>query len=333
MRAARFYGRRDIRVENDVPWPELQPGQVQVDIEWCGICGTDMHEYLVGPVTIPTQGNPHPMTGESVPVTMGHEFCGRVGKVNAGSELKVGQAVMVDPRLFCGKCHRCDEGETNICTKWGFKGLQGRGGGFSEAVAVDEDMCHVLPETVPLSKAALIEPLVVARHALKMTGFERGDFEGATVLIIGGGPVGIAVIYNLRARGVKRIFVSEPTVKRQGQLRDLADEVLNPVRENVAERCREMTGGEGVDLVFDCAGIAPGLRDGMDALKGRGTYLNVAGWEQPVSKLQVSRCLRAGKKRTREKKADFAWFVALKVHRPHGAFHDEGDHIESGHGV
>lgn len=234
-----------------------------------------------GPRVIPSKDNPHPLTAEHLPVTLGHEFCGRVGKVGEGSRLKVGQAVMVDPRMYCKSCHRCEEGQTNICTKWAFRGLHGRGGGFAEAVAVDEAMCYELPESVPLSQAALIEPLVVARHALKMTGFKT--FEDAAVLIIGGGPVGIAVIHSLRVRGAKRIFVSEPTVKRQGQLRDLADEVFNPMRETVADRCRGLTDGKGVDLVLDCAGIAPGLRDGMDALKSRGTYLNVAGWEQPVS--------------------------------------------------
>lgn len=195
--------------------------------------------------------------------------------------MKLGQAVMVDPRMFCKSCHRCQASQTNICTKWGFKGLQGRGGGFSEVVAVDEELCYALPESVPLSQAALIEPLVVARHALKSTGFTT--FKDAVVLIIGGGPVGLAVILNLRARGVKSIYVSEPTAKRREQTTYLADEVFNPISEKVGDRCRELTGGKGVDIVFDCAGIAPGLKDGMDALKSRGTYLNVAGWEAPVS--------------------------------------------------
>ena len=195
--------------------------------------------------------------------------------------LRLGQPVMVDPRLYCQACHRCEEGQTNVCSQWGFKGLSGQGGGFSEMITVDEDMCYPLPESVPLSQAALIEPLVVARHALKSSGFKY--FEDATVLVLGGGPVGLAVILNLRSRGCRRIFVSEPTIKRQKQTAEFADEIFNPFEAKIGDKCRELTNGKGVSLVFDCAGILPGLHDGMDALRAGGTYVNVAGWEKPVS--------------------------------------------------
>ncbi|OCT45300.1 (R,R)-butanediol dehydrogenase [Cladophialophora carrionii] len=210
---------------------------------------------------------------------MGHEFCGRVSQASAGCTLRPGQAVMVDPRMYCKSCDRCRASQTNICRRWAFKGLHGHGGGFSEAVAVDEDMCHALPSSVPLSDAALIEPLVVGRHALKSSGMAR--FDDLAVLIIGGGPVGLAVIFNLRARGARRIYVSEPTLQRQKQTADFAARVFNPLHDKVGDKCRELTNGEGVDLVFDCAGFGPGLKDGMDALRSGGTYVNVAGWETP----------------------------------------------------
>lgn len=217
---------------------------------------------------------------------MGHEFCGRViqeaHNLYAGPRLKLGQAVMVDPRLYCHNCSRCTKTFTNGCKKWGFLGLSGGGGGgFSEVVAVDARMCHVLPDSVPLSHAPLIEPLTVACHAVKASGCE--DFAGKTVLIIGGGPVGLAVIFALRACGVRNVFVSEPTVKRREQTKEFADAVINPLGEHVGDRCRGLTQGEGVDIVFDCAGIQPGLEDGMDALGWQGVYVNVAGWEKPVS--------------------------------------------------
>ena len=80
MRAARYYDRKDIRIE-DVEAPELKPGHVAIDVAWCGICGTDLHEYLEGPIFIPPAGQPHPISGESAPVTMGHEFSGTVTAV------------------------------------------------------------------------------------------------------------------------------------------------------------------------------------------------------------------------------------------------------------
>jgi threonine dehydrogenase-like Zn-dependent dehydrogenase len=235
---------------------------------------------------IPKPGHPHPMTQDVLPVTMGHEFCGRViqeaRNSHAVPRLKLGQAVMVDPRLYCNSCSRCTSTCTNGCTKWGFLGLSGGGGGgLSDTVAVDSTMCYPLPDSVPLSCAPLIEPLTVACHSVKTSGFT--DFGGKTVLIIGGGPIGLAVIFVLRNHGARKVFVSEPALKRREQTKEFADAVIDPLKENVGEICRGLTQNEGVDVVFDCAGIQRGLDAGMDALGWRGVYVNVAGWETSVS--------------------------------------------------
>jgi 2-desacetyl-2-hydroxyethyl bacteriochlorophyllide A dehydrogenase len=232
-------------------------------------------------MTIPQEGAPHAITGEVLPLTMGHEFCGRVSQVGANSKLKIGQAVMVDPRFYCSSCHRCDLKATNACYSWGFRGLQGGGGGLSEVVAADEDMCHVLDDNADLSVAALIEPLTVAEHAIKSCGVT--DFASKSVLILGGGPIGLVTIMVLRTKGAKAIYVSEPTKKRQEQNLEVADAVLDPFKENIGSRCRELTGGVGVDVIFDCAGNEHAMKDGMDALKWGGLYMNVAGWVTPVS--------------------------------------------------
>lgn len=189
---------------------------------------------------------------------------------------------MVDPRLYCNSCSRCGVSCTNGCARWGFLGLSGGGGGgLSEAVAVDAKMCYVLPDSVELSYAPLIEPLAVACHSVKTSGYS--DFRDKTVLIIGGGPIGIAVIFILRNLGARAIYVSEPTLKRREQTKELADAVIDPVNEHVGDRCRELTGKGGVDVVFDCAGSQRGLDAGIDAAGWRGVYVNVAGWQQPVS--------------------------------------------------
>jgi threonine dehydrogenase-like Zn-dependent dehydrogenase len=234
-----------------------------------------------GPLISPSLGKPHPLTNETVPVTMGHEFCGRVKQAPANSHLKVGQAVMVDPRLYCDSCTTCKTSDTNICESWGFRGLSGGGGGLSEAVAVDANMCYPLPDDAPLELAALIEPLVVAYHAVKTSKIET--FVDKSVLILGGGPIGLAVIAILRSKGAKTILVSEPTAKRQKQNREFADAVFDPMKENIGDRCRELTHGKGVHIVFDCAGTQPGMDAGMDALMRKGIYLNIAAWQKPVS--------------------------------------------------
>jgi threonine dehydrogenase-like Zn-dependent dehydrogenase len=142
-------------------------------------------------------------------------------------------------------------------------------------------MCYPLPQDMPLDHAVLIEPLTVGRRAVKQSGLSSDQLKDATVLVIGGGPVGFSVLCNLKAMGVTQTFVSEPTAQRQAQCKAWCSRLLNPMEVNIAEQCRKLTDSKGVDLVFDCAGITPGMEDGMDALRPRGTYVNVAGWESP----------------------------------------------------
>ncbi|KAK5701764.1 hypothetical protein LTR97_004582 [Elasticomyces elasticus] len=288
MKAARFYGQGDVRID-DIPEPKLKEGQVLVEIEWGGICGSDLHEYLKGPLVIPTEQRPHPISGESLPVVLCHEFCGRIASVPAGGlkgaggeELREGMKVMVDPRLNCRSCNACVEmRSTNICGSWGFLGLSGGGGGFAERSAVRADMLYTLPDDIDLTNVALIEPLAVGRRAITQSGIPADGWADKSVLVLGGGPIGVAVLHNLKAFGVTKMYVSEPTTLRQEQLQGLAAQAFSPMKVKVAEECRKLTDGLGVDVVIDCAGVAPAMRDGMDALRRKGTYINVAGWETP----------------------------------------------------
>lgn len=289
IKAARFYAHHDIRIES-LPGPKPKENEALVDINWCGICGTDLHEYNLGPLAIPKPDHPHSLTGDHVPVTLGHEFCGYVRDVPAGlkdangTELKDGMPVMVDPRLNCASCHSCGSGASNVCGQWGFLGLSGGsgGGGFSETAAVRADMLYALPQAIRLDHAALIEPLAVGRHALTASGIPTDAWKDLSVLVIGGGPVGFATLCNLRAMGCKEVFVSEPTAHRQQQCQPWAKTMLNPMTQKVPDECRTATkNNAGVDVVFDCAGITPGMRDGFSALRPKGTFVNVAGWETP----------------------------------------------------
>lgn len=285
MKAARFYDHHDIRIEQ-VPAPKPDAEHVLVDVVWAGICGTDLHEYLIGPKAIPTKDNPHLLTGDYLPVTLGHEFCGYLAHVPeaavdaSGAPLRTGQPVMVDPRLNCRSCYACHGGDSHLCGKWGFLGLHGAGGGgFSETCAVLPSMCYSLPDDTPLDHAVLIEPLAVGRHALVKSGLALDEFKSKSVLVLGGGPVGFAVLCNLAAIGVQKAFVSEPAKARQDLVNIYADQVLDPTKHNVPDECRASTEGKGVDVVFDCAGIPPAMKDGFDALRPKGVYVNVAGWE------------------------------------------------------
>ena len=239
---------------------------------------------------MPTEAEgPHPLTGEVIPITMGHEFCGRVLEAPEGSHLKPGQGVMVDPRFYCGTCPNCKIKCTNACATWGTRGLSGGGGGFSETVAVHQSQVHAVPESM-LDHAALIEPLAVSWHAVKLS--EIPSFEDKMVLVLGGGPVGIALIYVLKHWKAQTIIVSEVFKSRIAHCEGLADVIVNPMEEKVSEVCRKLTDGQGVHIVFDCAGVGPAMEEGMAALRFRGTYMNVASWGTPVSlKIRMLVCI------------------------------------------
>ena len=143
---------------------------------------------------------------------------------------------------------------------------------------------HLLPTNVSLDFAAPIEPLVVGHHAAKQAGIK---LEGLDVLIVGGGPIGVAMISVLKAQRVKRIFVSEPTAKRWQHAKGMVDRLIDPKSEKVGDVCRQLTGGKGVDVVFDCAGVQAGLEAAFDAITHLGTFVNVAVWEKPVCESPV----------------------------------------------
>ena len=254
-----------------------------------------MTEWTSGPYTISTPEKPRGITGDYVPVTFGHEFCGRISALPEGypedGQFKMGMPIMVDPRIVCRKCSSCTSGCDNVCHNWGYLGLNGGGGGgagFSEKANVETRMCHILPDdgSVDLNSVVLCQPLTVGRHAMSASGIS--DFKGLNVLVLGGGPVGLAVLFNLRAKGCGvglsgQVFLSEPTSKRRSMIENLglSTNIINPLETNVANACREATRHDGVDVVFDTAGAEIAMKAGMEALRVRGTYVNIAGWKQP----------------------------------------------------
>ncbi|PPJ54152.1 hypothetical protein CBER1_01043 [Cercospora berteroae] len=280
MKAVRFYAKEDLRFE-DIPEPVCGPGQVKVKPAWCGICGSDLHEYLGGPNLCP-EDKPHPITGETVPLTFGHEFAGVIEEVGEGvsDRFKVGSRVVVAPIIFDGDCGACAEGLVNCCWKNGFIGLSGWGGGLSEHIVVPEYTLYNCPDNVGLDVAALVEPLAVGWHAVESSPFKRTD----SCLILGGGPIGLAVIQALRARGCAQIIVSEVSGMRKEFARDFgAHVVLDPTKDDIVAECLQLTNNRGVDVTFDAAGVQAGLDQAVNSLKARGTHVNIAIWEKRCS--------------------------------------------------
>lgn len=273
MKAARFHGRGDIRID-DVPEPVVRPGAVKVEVEWCGICGTDLHEYLEGPIFAPADA-PHPLTGETVPITLGHEFAGLVHEVGEGVDgVRVGDRVAVEPYIICGRCDACQQGRYNVCQTLGFVGLSGLGGGFSQFVVAEQRWVHPLGD-LGTDVGALVEPLAVAYHAVRLSGASPEH----TALVFGAGPIGLVTTAALRAAGVEQIIVVEPADVRKAKAPGAgADHVLDPTGTDVVAEVMELTKGRGADVSFECAGIDAVLKSAILATRAGGTCVNVAIW-------------------------------------------------------
>lgn len=278
MRAARYYGNHDIRIE-DVQEPTVAPGEVGVEVAWCGICGTDLHEYQDGPIFCPTQDTPHPISGETAPVTLGHEMSGVVYAVGEGvDDIAVGQHVVVEPYIVRDDVDTSASSQTyHISPDANFIGLAGRGGGLGERLSVKRRWVHPLDESVPLDQAALIEPLSVGYHAYKRSDAKAGDF----ALITGAGPIGLLTAAVLLAQGVT-VAISEMSELRRKKAQEIGvQHTFDPRETDVPQAVRDLTGGKGADVGFECTSVQPALDTLVDALGPRGVLVVVSIWGKP----------------------------------------------------
>ncbi|AHY45873.1 Threonine dehydrogenase and related Zn-dependent dehydrogenase [Rubrobacter radiotolerans] len=279
MKAAVFYGPKDIRVD-EVEEPELREGSVKVKVDWCGICGTDLHEYLAGPIFVPPEGSPHPITHETLPLTLGHEFAGEIEEVGEGSRFSVGEKVAINPVYFCGECTECLRGDHNLCKKLGFYGLMGGGGGMSEHAVVPEYMINPLPEGLTTEQGALVEPIAVGLRAVRRSGLKAGD----SAVVFGAGPIGAVTVQCLKALGAGTIIVCEVAEARKKKALEIgADHVVDPSKEDAVAGILDLTDGDGADVSFDCAGIQPTYQMALKATRKGGVFVVVAIWEGEIS--------------------------------------------------
>ena len=279
MRAARYFDRGDIRIE-DIPEPEVPAGTVGIDVAWCGICGTDLHEYLEGPIFIPPAGHAHPISGESAPITMGHEMSGTVFAVGDGVEdLKIGDSVVVEPYIIDPSVDTSPGTNYHLTPNMNFIGLAGRGGGLGEKITVERRWVHPVGD-IPLDQAALIEPLSVGYHAFVRSGAGAGD----VALIGGAGPIGLLTAAVLKAHGIT-VIVSELSPLRRQKAIDtgVADYALDPGAVDVVAEVRRLTGGAGADLAFECSSVNVVLDTLVDAVRTGAVVVVLAIWGHRAS--------------------------------------------------
>lgn len=280
MKAARWYEAGDIRVD-DVPEPQIDDDyDVKIKLHWCGICGSDLHEYLAGPIFIPV-GTPHPVTHEVAPVILGHEFSGEVVEVGPNvTNVKPGDRVVVEPLDVDDTCPACKMGRDNLCVNLGFHGLAGKGGGFAEYTTFRHKYVHKIPENLTYERAALVEPIAVGYHSLEAGSFEKG----MTAVVAGAGTIGLATIECLKALGAaKVIVVQRKSVRQEYAKRSGADVVLDPNECDVVEEIKKLTDGFGADIAFECTGAQPCFDALLHAIHVGGTLVVTSIWEKPAT--------------------------------------------------
>jgi (R,R)-butanediol dehydrogenase / meso-butanediol dehydrogenase / diacetyl reductase len=269
MRAVRYHAARDIRVEHVAEPDGLGPRELLVRPRFCGICGTDLHEYVAGPIVTPSE--PHPLTGAQNPQILGHEFSADVVEIGTQvTSARRGDRVAIMPLIFCGHCYFCLRGLNHLCTRMACVGLSWAWGGIGELAVVLDYQVAVLPDDLSYEQGALIEPAAVAEYGVRRGGVQPGD----SVLITGAGPIGALAVLAAQAAGVGAVYLSEPNHIRAQAAQGLgAAAIFDPASTPVPDELRERTGGIGVDVAIECAGNARALDDCVMATRRAGTVV------------------------------------------------------------
>lgn len=247
---------------------------------WCGICGTDLHEYTGGPLYIPCQ-QPHLATGVQAPVIIGHEMSGRVIAVGPGeTEFKEGERVAACPIIGCGKCRWCLSGSMAQCDRVAFLGTSWSGGALSERLNLMAYRCYKLPHEISDEVGALVEPFSATVRAVAQGKPEAHDH----IAIVGAGPIGLMALMAARIHGARQVSVIEVAEKRIRAAETCgADNVIDPSRENAEARALEITEGQGFDLVLECAGQAATALLAGRLTRTRGRLVIMGVFEQPTA--------------------------------------------------
>jgi (R,R)-butanediol dehydrogenase/meso-butanediol dehydrogenase/diacetyl reductase len=265
MKAAVFKGAGHPLVVEELPDPGPAERQLVVAVDYCGICGTDLHSTREGPAMLPCDS------------VLGHEFVGEVVELgqNLVTHWQKGDRVCALPFITCGHCEACVSGRPFECLEVGCIGVD-RPGGFAEYVVTSEFNTLKLPDQLSTRDAALIEPLAVGLHAVRVGGLRAGQ----RALITGAGPIGLAVALWARFMGASDVVVSEPAEHRRALAMSMGATAVVGVGASLGEEFADVTGG-APDMIFECVG-APGLlQQCMEIAPRRGMLVPVGVCEQP----------------------------------------------------
>ncbi|MDM5339082.1 2,3-butanediol dehydrogenase [Fictibacillus enclensis] len=272
MKAAVWYGEKDIRVE-DRDLKEIGDHELKVKIAWTGICGSDLHEYQHGPIFIPVDG-PDPLTGGQAPVTLGHEFAGIVEEIGSKvTNFQMGDRITVYPMITKG----IKSSKEDVFDGFGTLGLH-VDGGFADYAIVPEKNAYLLPATMSLEEGALVEPTAVAVQAIKEANLVIGD----SVAVFGSGPIGLLTIMAARTAGATNIIALDVSETRlEKALQAGATHIINSAEVNPVEEIKKIC-PEGVDIAFEVAGVEPTFKQAIESTKIRGLVMIVSIFSKSI---------------------------------------------------
>jgi (R,R)-butanediol dehydrogenase/meso-butanediol dehydrogenase/diacetyl reductase len=272
MRAVRWHARGDVRLD-EVPVPTPGPTEVVIRIEAAAICGTDVDEVRLGPITVPVQ--PHPVNGRMAPITLGHEMVGVVAVAGDDSGLAPGTRVAPWPSQPCGQCRDCATGHANRCSRTVALGMTADGG-MADYLLVEASRCVPIGPDVEPERAVLVEPFAVAFHAV-----HQDSLMGRRVAVVGIGSLGLCVVEAAIVAGASEVVA----VSRSARTRALACEA--GASEALAP---ESAAGIDAEIVFETAGTAPAIVASVAAVRRGGRILVLGGHPQstPVDLLDLT---------------------------------------------
>lgn len=255
----------------DFPVPTPGPGEVQIRVAACGICGSDVHGY---------DGS----SGRRIPpIVMGHEAAGTIAALGTGvTDLAIGERVTFDSTVSCGGCAFCIRGEVNLCDHREVLGVScgdyRRAGAFAEYVIVPAAIVYRLPPSISFPEAALLEAVAVAVHAVSLAESVPKN----TALVIGAGTIGLLCLQALRAAGCQRVFIADVDKSRLALAKTFGATDLSP-DSPVTAQVSEFTNGEGVDLAVEAVGRNETVAAAIAALRKGGTVVLVGNITSEVT--------------------------------------------------
>jgi 2-desacetyl-2-hydroxyethyl bacteriochlorophyllide A dehydrogenase len=260
MKAA-VYKERELFAVEEIPTPITGPEEVLVKVKYCGICGTDLHNYAAG-ITYPG-------------TVLGHEWCGVISEVGKNvKDFSMGDRVMLykypdrPPRPL------------RINPRQIFSSPPRRSGAYAEYMAVSTSRIIRVPDKISDKEAATIEPLVAAIHTVRLGNIKMSD----TVAFIGAGPITLLMIQRARQAGARAIYVSEPVQQRAAKALKLgADRAFNPFKEDIISEIVKLTGGRGPDIVYECAGAQTTLNQACQLVAQNGRIAILAVYMEPIT--------------------------------------------------